>query len=106
MLPRSEPRSPRESSAPHLIKDSSDFRFKFFDPTRERKSESVVKGPCASRSAIIASEIPSPKFFMDDKPNRMASFSAPTTVKSLPLSFASGGRKRRHSVRLVVHKKL
>ena len=68
------PRAPSESSAPHLMSDSSDLRFRFFDPTRERNPDSVLNGPFVFRSKIIASEMPSPKFLMDDKPKRTESF--------------------------------
>ena len=81
-----------ESSAPHLMSDSSDFRFRFLEPTRERNSEREANGPFAFRSEIIASEIPSPKFLIDDNPNLIASLFSPTTVKTEPLSFTSGGR--------------
>jgi hypothetical protein len=80
------------SSAPDLMRHSNDLRFRFLERTRARKSERSLKGPCDSRSVMIASAIPVPKFLMVVSPNRMVSFFYPATVKSLPLSFTSGGR--------------
>src|SRR3990167_9733964 len=108
------PRSSNESRAPHLIKDSSALRFKFFDPTRERKSASEEYAPRAFLSSKIACATPSPKFLIEESPKRIAPKAVlslgrsssedglATTVNTVPLSFTSGGKTgilmRLHSV--------
>ena len=80
--------APVESSAPHLIKDSSARLFAHCGSTRSVKSHSVSKGPPSLRAAMIARAAGSPTFLTAFSPNRIF---PSTTAKSCADEFTSGG---------------
>ena len=78
---------PVESKAPALMSDSITRRLAWLESTRSTKSCSVLNGPPASRSAIIACATPVPTPRMPARPKRTPSLVA---VNSVPDSLTSG----------------
>ena len=77
------PLSPNSSSAPALMSASRDFLFKLRSLTRSRKSERDLKAPFCFLSAIMACDMPSPKFFIVIRPNLIQSERLAFSVKRL-----------------------